>query len=424
MPKNVHMVGIGGIGVSAVARLFRHAGAMVTGSDASPSPVTIALENEGISVAIGHNRDNVPIAADLLVYSPAVVYENVERMVARERNIKELSYPEALGMVSFGKYTIAVSGTHGKTTTTAMLAQVLASLSPTTIVGSIINGRKTNFIAGDSKYFIVEACEYRRSFLALSPNIAVITNIDLDHLDYYQDIADIQKAFGEFAASVPKDGYVVCNPNDVKVQPILRGLTATIVDYTKMMPEARRIPLQLLGEHNILNAAVALTVALTMGVRSEVAVSALSSFGGTWRRLEEKGKTTGGAIVYDDYGHTPAEIRATLAALRAKYENERLTICFQPHLYSRTKILLDDFVTAFTDADDVIVTDIYASREDPDPSIDSTILAERIAAYKNVLYVPKPDLEEVLKKRAEEGGVILLAGAGDIYQLTPALLPS
>ena len=312
---NAHFIGIGGIGVSAVARLMLARGVKVSGSDRDHSLITEKLEEEGARIFIGHDKKHIPEACDLVVFSPAVPESNPELIVARGRGIQTLSYPEALGMISRGMRTIAVSGTHGKTTTTAMIAGVLvgAHKDPTVIVGSLLKSG-TNFIAGKSDLFVVEACEYKRSFLNLSPEILVITNIDNDHLDYYGNIEGVQKAFAELIEKVPSHGVVVCDPNDPLVTPVLAKAVARIVDYS-LGSETPKLAVP--GDHNIRNAKAALAVARILGVDDEEALRLVAQFQGTWRRMEEKGKTKAGALVYDDYAHHPTEIKATLQGFRA-----------------------------------------------------------------------------------------------------------
>ena len=374
----VHFVGIGGIGVSAVARLMLARGVSVVGSDRDHSLITEKLMADGAMIFIGHDAVQVSAQCDLLVYSPAISRDNPELLIAREKGVQVLSYPEALGMISRGMRTVAVAGTHGKTTTTAMIAEVLvgASKNPTVIVGSLLKSG-TNFIAGTSDIFIVEACEYKRSFLNLSPEILVITNIDNDHLDYYGSIEGVQKAFAELVEKIPAHGAIVCDPSDPRVAPVLTKAVARIVDYTLGNPTSK-LELAVSGEHNKKNARAALAVARILDVDEIEACTLLAEFQGTWRRMEYKGKIENGGLVYDDYAHHPTEVKATLQGFRAKYPDHRIRVVFQPHLYSRTKLLLNDFAQSFSDADEVIVAPIYAAREKPDSEINAGILAGEI----------------------------------------------
>lgn len=423
--KNIHtahFIGIGGIGVSAIARLMLIRGVIVSGSDRDHSLITEKLEADGATIFRGHDADYVPEHCELVVYSPAVHDDNPELVVARERGIQTLSYPEALGIISRGMRTIAVSGTHGKTTTTAMIAEILvgANLSPTVIVGSLLKSG-SNFIAGTSDIFVVEACEYKRSFLQLSPEILVITNIDNDHLDYYGTIEGVQQAFTELAEKVPGSGTIVCDPNDPFVAPVLAKAVARIVDYTK---ENLTTLLAVPGEHNIKNAKAAVAVARTLGVDDSEAEKLVAQFPGTWRRMEYKGETEKGALVYDDYAHHPTEIRATLQGFRAKHPLGRIRVVFQPHLYSRTKLLLNDFAQSFRNADEVIVAPIYAAREAPDPSVSADLLAWEMAKYHSNprAFNDFPAIEKYLRDTASANDIIITMGAGDIYKVGEALI--
>ncbi len=432
--KNIHKVyfiGIGGIGVSAVARLFLERGVAVSGSDRDSSLITEKLAEKGAIIFIGHDAKHVPIDCDLVVYSPAVPDNNQELRLARERCIATYSYPEALGLISKGMRTVAVSGTHGKTTTTAMIAEVLiaAKKSPTVIVGSLLKSG-TNFVYGESDIFVVEACEYKRSFLNLSPEILVITNIDNDHLDYYKDIADIQDAFRELAMKVPATGFIIADMSNENTKQALVGVMAKVIDYSLGNPVSK-LELAVPGEHNVMNAKAALAVARLLGVLEIDAIEAISRFQGTWRRMEYKGELSSGAIIYDDYAHHPTEIKATLQGFRAKFPDARIRVVFQPHLYSRTKILLNDFAESFNDADEVIVAPIYAARETPDPEISGEILTQAIADHPRVTLGKLfrvwamsdfPAIETYLHDTAEKGDIIITMGAGDIFKVGESLI--
>lgn len=416
--KTAHFIGIGGIGVSALARMMLLRGVRVTGSDRGPSLITENLKQEGAHVSYGHDAKSLATDTDVVIYSPAIAQDNTELVSAREEGIPTYTYPEALGMISRGMRTIAVSGTHGKTTTTAMLAELFieAGLDPTVVVGSLLKKTGSNFIPGTSNLFVVEACEYKRSFLNLSPEVLVITNIDNDHLDYYGTIEGVQQAFIEMVAKVPEHGAIVCNPKDPRVAPVLVGAKVKIIDYTK---EKLSAALRVSGEHNILNAKAAYAVARELGVDELKIMSGLQKFEGTWRRMEHKGKTAEGALVYDDYAHHPTEVRATLQGFRAKYPNGNIRVVFQPHLYSRTKLLFNDFVQSFSDADEVIIAPIYAAREELDPSITSEILAEEISKnHHNVSAVQGFDaIANYLNNSETPNDIIVTMGAGDIYKI-------
>jgi UDP-N-acetylmuramate--alanine ligase len=420
--KHIHFVGIGGIGISAIAKMMCLEGKTISGSDMAESPVTEKLRSEGVLLSIGHRKENVPNDTDLIIYTIAIPENNPELLYGKERGIPMLTYPEALGVISKNKKTIAISGTHGKTTTTAMIAGVLkeGSLSPTVVVGSFLKG-KDNFIAGTGDYLVVEACEYRRSFLNLSPYILVITNIDEDHLDYYKDLPDIQEAFAELIKKVPKEGAIVCDPDNENVVSLIKDAKCKILNYRKISLD---IKLQVPGEHNVLNAKCALAVSEFLGIKKEKAEKALSAFAGTWRRQEYKGKTKNGALVYDDYAHHPTEIAATLSGFREKYPDNDITIIFQPHLYSRTHDFFNEFAEELSKADYVIIAPIYAAREKDTGEISGKDLADEIAKKnKNVLYIETfSEIEEKLLESAKEKDIIITMGAGDIYKIGEDLL--
>jgi len=428
----VHCIGIGGVGVSAVARFFRHRGIEVSGSDASMSPVVAGLKDEGIDVTVGHDADSVPADADLVVHSIAVPHNNPELSKAREAGIPTLTYPETIGLISENMRTLAVSGTHGKTTTTAMLADIFAdsTLDPTVIVGSMLKDSHTNFVPGDDNLFVVEACEYKRSFLHLHPNELIITNIDTDHLDYFDDLADIQDAFSSFVDRVPDDGAVICNPQSDTTAPVVADTNSSVIDYTNTEIDVES--LQVLGEHNKENAQAAVATAREIGIDSEVAKAAARNFSGTWRRAQKKGvlrqaqdKKTN-ALVYDDYGHHPTEIRSTLAGFRETFPDRKLIVVFQPHLFSRTKKLLGEFATSFSAADQLIILPIYAARETPEVDISSRDLIEKTKKYyQNVSYADDfADAHQQALEFADKNSLILTQGAGDVYEIADRLTGS
>lgn len=408
--KSVHCVGIGGIGLSALARYCHSHGAKVTGSDGGTSRITDDLQKEGIMVYSGHNKAHISQDADLLIYTIAVTENNVELQVAREKGITCLSYPEALGLLTQEYTTIAVCGTHGKTTTTAMVASMLSlsGKSPTVIVGSLLSEGGTNFVQGSSEYLIVEACEYKRSFLNLHPTHILVTNIDEDHLDYYKDLDDIHSAFQSFAELLPSHGSLITH-NNVLLETNAKKITTSEIDVEK-------IKLSVLGEHNKRNASLALVLAKELGLDENLARKGLEMFTGTWRRLEHKGTHKGG-IFYDDYGHHPTEIIATLEALREKYVDGKykLTVVFQPHLYSRTKLLLDDFAQAFALADTICILPIYASREEDDGTISSHDLVEK--THNAIFMETFEEVHKYLDKNAHSGSVVVTVGAGDVYRV-------
>lgn len=420
--RKVFMSGIGGIGMSALAQLMSERGEAVTGSDREASPTTELLESKGIAVSIGQRAENVPEDASILVYTVAVPEDNPERLRARELGIPEVSYFEMLGSVSEQKRTIAVSGTHGKTTTTGMLAKILrdAGAAPSAVIGSIVQDFGSNYLSGDSDLFVVEACEYQRHFLNLSPEVLVVTNIEFDHTDYYEDLADVQDAFRTLMKKVPAHGFIITDVERPSINPLLEGLQATVIDY---MQESE-FPLLLPGEFNQMNARAAAAAARVVlpSISQGTIVTALADFHGTWRRFEHKGQTKKGADVYDDYAHHPTAIRETLRTLRTKTSG-KIYVAFHPHLYSRTRDLLDGFSRAFVDADEVLIAPIYAAREIDDGSVSNELLAERVQAEGvHARALSFEQIEQVLNTEPSEGDVIMTMGAGDIYKVADALV--
>lgn len=438
--KNVHFIGIGGIGISAVARMMKIMGKNVTGQDMQGGEIVDELIKLGIQVKIGQSYENIPKDTELLVYTIAIEYYDSELFkklksleVGFSKIIHIKSYPEMLGVISQNKYTIAVCGTHGKTTTTGMIAEIFknADLEPTVIVGSLLKDKdnnRTNFIPGNSDYFIVEACEYRRSFLNINPNILVITNIDEDHLDYYKDINDIKSAFHAMAMKVPADGFIICNPTDTNIKEVIEGANCKIIDYNKYFN--LNLKLKIPGIHNKKDAAASVATAIILGISKEDGEKYVSDFPGTWRRFEFKGKLSNGAFVYDDYAHHPVEILATLEGFRELYSKEwKITVIFQPHLFSRTKLLLDDFAQSFKDADQVLLLPIYYAREFDDGTISSEILANEINKYTDnaKAFSSFEDLEKYLKEKKSEMNdkeIFITMGAGEAFKIGDHLLNS
>ncbi|MFZ2038533.1 MAG: Mur ligase family protein [Minisyncoccia bacterium] len=419
--NNIYFIGIGGIGISAIARLLLLEGKKVKGSDISLSEVTDELTKAGAIITESQSLEDISKETDLIIFTAAIevadqdLYQKIKKLP-----IPSLSYSEALGIVSGSKKTIAVSGTHGKTTTTAMIAKVLteAKIDPSVIVGSMLLESKSNYRAGLSEYLVVEADEYRRSFLSLQPYILVINNLDADHLDYYKDLADVQSAFRSLALKVPADGLIICNPEDANVKPVLENIKCKVLDYTKI--DFSDVKLKFPGEHNRQNARVALAVAETLGVKEKVAKKALENFVGTWRRFEYKGETKNGALIYDDYAHNPQKVVAVLAGTKEMYPDKKIIAVFQPHLFSRTKTLLQEFSVCFKDADEVILLPIYPAREDFDASISSKILAEKIG--QNVTVKSKEEVVEEIKSKADKNSVVIFIGAGDVYKLSEQVI--
>lgn len=422
--NKVHFIGIGGIGVSAIAKMMLLSGKKVSGSDQSESQITTELAQAGATIFQGHQATNLPDDVDLVVYTIAISETNPELIKAKELNLALMSYPEVIGFISRQKKTIAVAGTHGKTTTTAMLAEIAlsAGLDPTVVVGSILKNHRSNFIAGRGDLFIVEACEYRRSFLNLAPEILVITNIDEDHLDYYENLADIQNAFGDLVAKVPSSGFIICRPEDERIVPVLESAKARVIDYQEF--NISHLKLKTPGEHNLLNAAAAGATAIVLKIKEAQIKESLSCFAGTWRRFEYKGKTKKGALVYDDYAHHPTEIKATLQAAKKLAGKKRVLVAFQPHLYSRTRLLFGDFIESLRLADFVIVAPIYAAREVDDQSVSSDDLVGAMteSGVKAVSVKTFEMIAEELVKQSGPDDIIITMGAGDIFEVATHLV--
>lgn len=424
--KYIHFIGIGGIGISAIARMMIEEGKKVSGQDTSESENVELLRSLGAYITICQSTEAIPLNAELIVYSRAIEVLDQEFLKQiKSLTIPSLVYPEMLGLVSKDKYTIAVSGCHGKTTTTGMVAQMMLELGadPTVVIGSFLQGTKSNFIQGKSNYFVVEADEYYRAFLNLHPNIVVITNIDLDHVDYYKDLDDIKSAYRALVAKVPSDGYVICNPYDEIVKDVIVGAVCTILDSTKN--EYERV-LQVPGRHMQIDAALAYSVGEVLGFDKNKIDESLSHFTGTWKRFEYKGETADGAQVYDDYAHHPTEVKASLQGFREKYGKDIYTlhVVFQPHLFSRTKALFDEFLGAFNEADEVILLPIFKAREVDDGTVSSEILAKVLAQkHQRVQFLSFIDAEEYLKNtHFTARDIIITMGAGEAWKVGEAIL--
>ena len=412
--KRVHFIGIGGIGMSALARLLKSKGVEITGSDSNESEVTDALIKEGINVSIGHDADVFSNNIDLIVYTLAIRDVNPEFLKAKSLGLPAYTYAEMLGKVSAEMQTIVISGTHGKTTTTAMTNSALRGigLDPGMVVGSLLIKPKTNFIPGNSNIFVTEACEYKRSFLNLDPEVLVITNIEEDHLDYYRDLDDIKSAFMELANKVSEDGTIFCDFEDENLKEIIKEHDNKVLNYRKFLKD---VPLlKVVGGYNRLNAAAALAVASLFDKELEGAKNGLANFCGTWRRMQFKGKSDNGAFIYDDYAHHPTEIKSVLESVKEEFEDKNIVVFFQPHLYSRTKSFLNDFVTALSLADEVFLLPIYAAREEYSSEISSQKLAERIKGAVFLKGFGEAKLE--ISERTESDLVITM-GAGDVYKV-------
>lgn len=421
--NNIYFIGIGGVGMSAIARMLRSRGAVVSGSDASESLVTEGLQEEGIKVNLTQVAENLENRIECVVYTTAIPEDNPELVEAKKRGLPIYTYAQMLGILSKDLDTIAISGAHGKTTTTAMTSAAFhgAGKKPHVIIGSLLPSIKSNYIKGTEDLLITEACEYNRTFLNLSPKHLVITNIDEDHLDYFKDLDDIKSAFVEMAEKVHKDGKIICDPTSPNLAQVVEKFADKIIDYTKFMSEVPK--LKVIGKHNIANAAAALAaVSIYKGKDDlEGAKKGLEEFSGTWRRLEVRGTNGSDAVIYDDYAHHPDEIHATISSLKGEFPNKKIVVFFQPHLYSRTKLLLDGFVKALSEADEIYLLPIYAAREKEDSSISSEILTDKLKEVsqdgKVVEYLDS--FEEAAKKINEKDSenIVVTMGAGDVYKI-------
>jgi len=433
----IHFIGIGGIGVSALAKYYLEKGAKVTGSDLVSSEITEALKKLGAKIFIGkHKAKNLAEDVDLVIYSPAVQKSNPEltAVIQHPRLLNQprvLSYPEALGELTKKYFTIAISGTHGKSTTAAMIGLLLtkAGLDPTVIVGTKIKEfGDSNCRAGKSQYLVIEADEHMASFLNYWPKIIVLTTIEANHLDYYKNLKNILKTFKKYIGHLPKRGVLVGNGDDKNIQHILPTLTdrgrASIYSLGQREVKKLKRILKIPGEHNVSNALAALTVARILKIPDKISFEALSEYKGSWRRFEIT--KTKPFVLISDYGHHPTEIKVTLKAIREKFPKKKIWCVFQPHQYQRTFYLFKDFVKVFRQApiDKLIITDIYdvAGREEKE--IKKKVNSEKLvkAVNKNwVIYLPKKKIIDYLKRNLRGGGVVVIMGAGDIYNLATHL---
>jgi len=427
-----HFIGIGGIGVSALAQYYLARNHKVSGSDLTSSEITAALKQKGIKLFIGrHKAENLPKKADMVIYSPAIQGNNPELIRAKKHKIKCQSYPQALGELTKKYFTIAVSGTHGKSTTTAMIGLLLvkAGLDPTIIVGTKLKEfDNANCRVGKSRYLVIEADEHLASFLNYWPQIIVLPSIEKDHLDYYKNLNNILKSFKEYIFHLPPDGTLVKNNDDKNIRKIkYRGKTRV---YSRQQPAAKKLKkiLKIPGEHNVLNALAALTVARILKIPDRISFPALSEYKGAWRRFEiKKGVIDGKQItVVSDYAHHPTEIKATLKTAREKYPRKKIWCVFQPHQYQRTYYLFTDFVKALREVeerlfvDKLIITDIYDVAGREEKNIKKKVNCQKLvkAIKKNrAIYLPKRKILNYLKKNRSNFDILIIMGAGDIYTL-------
>lgn len=448
-----HLIGIGGTGLSAIARLLLEMGHSVSGSDRAESPFTRDLEAAGASISIGHRPENLA-GAEVVVRSSAIPDDNPEVLAARQAGIPVLKRAELLGSLMEGKTGIAVAGTHGKTTTTAMIAWMLSALGqePSFIVGGVLANLGVNARAGKGRAFVVEADEYDRMFLGLKPIMAVVTNVEHDHPDCYPTPEDFQAAFEEFVRLLPADGALIACADDPGARRLIaraEGFGKAVITYglkpggedgrqaevftsvlapnqaggftasASVLGKAVTLDLQAPGRHNVANALAALTVAELLGLPLDRAAGALGEFRGTGRRFEVRGEA-GGVVIVDDYAHHPTEIRATLSAARARYPGRRLWAVWQPHTYSRTRTLFEQFRAAFDEADEVIVTEIYRARE-PEQDFSSRQVAAAMPRPGRFI-AALPEVSNYLIENLRPGDVVLVLSAGDADQVSTDVL--
>ena len=424
----IHFIGIGGIGVSALARYYLAKGNEVSGSDLVSSEITKALEKLGAKIFIGrHKAKNLPKDADLVIYSPAVEEKNPELKKARKLKIKCQSYPQALGELTKNHFTIAVCGSHGKSTVAAMVGLILtkAKLDPTVILGTKLREfEDSNCRVGKSKYLVIEADEYKESFLNYWPKIIVLLNIEYDHPDYFKDLRRYIFAYKKFVYHLPKDGILIANKDDKNTFKTFKTKKAIWYSLKEKESEKLRKILKIPGEFNVSNALAALKVARVLKIPDKISFKVLSQFKGTWRRFDEKKVKIGNLqfTIVNDYGHHPTQVKVTLEAAREKYKNKKIWCIFQPHQYQRTYYLFNDFVRVFKEhpVDKVIITDIYTVSGRENKKIMRKVNAQKLVETinkENVIYLPKEKIINYLKKNLRGGEVVIIMGAGDIYNL-------
>ncbi|MFH1534136.1 MAG: Mur ligase domain-containing protein [Nitrospirota bacterium] len=426
--KYIHFIGIGGIGTSAIAQILHNKGKKISGSDLVPSELTKSLKLSGIDVKIGHEESFINKKHDLIVYSPAIPNSNPELKKAKELKIKTISYSHALGQLTKDHFTIAVAGTHGKSTTTAMIALIAtkAGLDPSVVIGTKIKQFKNrNFRVGDSNLLIIEACEYKRTFLHVHPDILVLTNIEADHLDYYKDLEDYKNAFKDLAKRVSKKGAIIINEKGAHLKDIVGDAKCPIIAWKNTGNLKPKVP----GKFNIENAENAATACKTLGIDNKIIEKVISNFGGTWRRMEIKRKKGYTCTFIDDYAHHPTEIQLTLATIREQNPTSKILCIFQPHQYSRTHHLLKEFGRSFYDVDKVIIPNIYRVRdtqEDIEKVSTDDLVAEinntrkrsgRAKKHKASNGHGLRETADYIKKNSSKFDIIITMGAGDITDI-------
>ena len=447
--RRLHMVGIGGAGMSGIAEVLHENGFVVTGSDMGEGSVIDYLKHLGIRVDSKHEAKNVE-DADLVVYSSAIPYDNPELVEARARRIPVIRRAEMLGELMRMKYTLAISGTHGKTTTTSIVGEIweAAGLDPTIIVGGVVKGKGSGAKVGKGDYLIAESDEFDRSFLSMMPSSAIVTNIDADHLDTYENIDEIKEAFVQFVNKIPFYGQAILCIDDPNVQQIYSKVRKPVITYgfsrqakyhidnlrfEKGYPHFEifndgvslgEFQLQIPGRHNVLNATAAVALAMEEGIDVEVARRAVAAFEGVQRRFEFLGEKND-VLVFDDYAHHPTEATATLQGFRDAFPDRRVIVAFQPHLFTRTRDQHDAFGSAFANCDVLLCTDIYPARERPIEGVTGALVSDSALAFghRNARFVgDQMNLLPILKEELKPGDVVVLMGAGNIWKLGQKIL--
>ncbi len=441
--KKVHFIGIGGVSMSGLAAVLLNAGYKVSGSDFKDSNILNTLKSHGAEIYIGHRADNLR-NVDLVVYTAAIPSDNPELVEARDKNIDLMDRAEFLGQIMKGhKYNVAVAGTHGKTTTTSMVSHIAlsANLDPTILVGGNLDAINGNFKVGNSEYFITEACEYKQSFLRFFPYVGIILNIDADHLDFYRDLNHIKETFKEFINIIPEDGHAIVNIDDKNVRDVLDNPKCNVVTYginegdvtaKNLVCDEKgaytfdaynkdkclgTISLSVPGLHNVSNALSAVALGIIFNIPFDKVQDGLLAFHGAHKRFEYKG-VKNGITVIDDYAHHPVEIKATLSTAK-KIKHNKIYCVFQPHTYTRTKTLFEDFTTCFNDADELVLMDIYAAREKDTGLVSSDELGDAIRTL-GVKCTNVHSHEEALnyvKSKLQDGDLLLTVGAGDVVKV-------
>ena len=449
-PVWVLFLGIGGISMSGLAEILHDRGFKVSGSDMKSSPLTEHLESLGISVQVPQKRENIVSGIELCVYTAAISEDNPEFQEVKRQNIPMMTRAELVGRIMRNyQEAINVSGTHGKTTTTSMIGEILmeAQMDPTITVGGMMKDIGGNLRVGKSGIFLTEACEYTNSFLSFFPTIEVVLNIEEDHLDFFKDINDIRASFRKFIEKLPEDGILIFNKDIPHAEFFLENLpgrkiitfghndadyTANFISYDRFArpsftlfekgEDRGKLTLGVTGEHNIYNSLSAIAVAREIGIPLDTIKKGLLKFTGTDRRFQLKGEVKGFTII-DDYAHHPQEIAATIATAK-KYPHKKLWVAFQPHTYSRTLALMDDFAGALSQADEIILADIYAAREKNTVGVTSDDLRKLMLSQNtNVYYIPDfSSIEEFILSHLQEGDLLITMGAGDIVEVGEHLL--